>query len=430
MVLNGFQYHMQVYHLMPISVNHIGEHTVAPEEDASKSLPVSSDIQQVLCCLHADRMYYLSIIMRLTPIAFLTTFSFLPLQAQIGGNPNRHPSAVELGVLTGPGVAPIVPGREIDPQQAPKPKLDKRIVNRVAATVNGRPITSSEVTFRLMPIFAQLSAQFPRQGPEFTKRLAKEKNEIINDLVERELVMSDFETKGYQMRDAFIDQEINRVIIEDYNGNRDRFLQDLSKSGMTIRGFRDTTKRRLIVMAMRSSKYDHEIPPTPDEINREYNKTKLQFRDLTKDQIKFKKIFIPMVGDDPTQTPEVQLKLSELIVDEIKGGKATFEEMAQRYSRDQMAEKGGDWPMIERSQLAAEFAAIIFDAKTGQVVGPLIDPNGFTIVVVEKKQLAPPPPLSKIREQIDAQVRSNRSNERYKQWVERLRQKALIKKYI
>jgi peptidyl-prolyl cis-trans isomerase SurA len=38
--------------------------------------------------------------------------------------------------------------------------------------------------------------------------------------------------------------------------------------------------------------------------------------------------------------------------------------------------------------------------------------------------------LAQVKEQVDAQVRSKRSHERYKQWIERLRKKAIIKKYI
>lgn len=192
---------------------------------------------------------------------------------------------------------------------------------------------------------------------------------------------------------------------------------------MTIRAFREMTKKQLQVQIMRASKYDQEIPPTPEEIQQEYESTKEQYRDLTKDKIKFKKIFIPMLGDDSASTPEVQLNLAELIAKEIKSKNATFEEMAKRYSKDLYAEKGGDWPVTERSTLSPESAAIIFGAQPGEIIGPLVDSTGFTIVLVEKKELAPPPPLSAIKEQIDIMARNKRSNERYKKWVERLRKK-------
>ena len=100
--------------------------------------------------------------------------------------------------------------------------------------------------------------------------------------------------------------------------------------------------------------------------------------------------------------------------------------MAKRYSKDLYAEKGGDWPVTERSTLSPESAAIIFGAQPGEIIGPLVDSTGFTIVLVEKKELAPPPPLSAIKEQIDIMAR----NKRYKKWVERLRKKAIVKIYI
>lgn len=46
----------------------------------------------------------------------------------------------------------------------------------------------NEVSVRLMPIGAQLAAQYPKQGPEFYKQLALAKKNIIEDLVERELL--------------------------------------------------------------------------------------------------------------------------------------------------------------------------------------------------------------------------------------------------
>ncbi|MFR4223252.1 MAG: peptidylprolyl isomerase [Akkermansia sp.] len=157
---------------------------------------------------------------------------------------------------------------------------------------------------------------------------------------------------GGVIRDSLIDQEVNRTILTTFNGDRSAFLKNLSLSGMTIRAFREMTKKQLQVQIMRASKYDQEIPPTPEEIQQEYEATKEQYRDLTKDKIKFKKIFIPMLGDDSASTPEVQLNLAELIAKEIKSKNATFEDMAKRYSKDLYAEKGGDWPVTERSTLS------------------------------------------------------------------------------
>ena len=328
----------------------------------------------------------------------ICTICTMPLSAQgqsIVDSRDSLPRAVQLhGDEVRETVRPDE-SKRISPNEAPASRVQpQRIVNRIAATVNGRPITANEVSVRLMPIGAQLAAQYPKQGPEFYKQLALAKKNIIEDLVERELLRNEFEGMGGVIRDSLIDQEVNRTILTTFNGDRSAFLKNLSLSGMTIRAFREMTKKQLQVQIMRASKYDQEIPPTPEEIQQEYESTKEQYRDLTKDKIKFKKIFIPMLGDDSSSTPEVQLNLAELIAKEIKSKNATFEEMAKRYSKDLYAEKGGDWPVTERSTLSPESAAIIFGAQPGEIIGPLVDSTGFTIVLVEKKELAAPPPPS------------------------------------
>lgn len=320
--------------------------------------------------------------------------------------------------------------KRIKPEDNMPDMAPQRIVNRIAATANGRPITANEVSVLLMPIGAQLAAQYPKQGPEFHKQLALAKKNIIDDLINRELLRNEFEGLGGVVRESLIDQEVNRTILETFNGDRAAFLNNLKMSGMTIRAFREMTKKHLQVQIMRASKYDMGVPPTPEEIRREYEATKEQYRDLTKDKIKFKKIFLPLFGEDADSTPEVQLKLAEQIAEEIREKRATFEEMAKRYSKDIHAEDGGDWPVMERSTLAAEAAAILFGGKPGELVGPLVDSTGFTVALIERKELAPPPPLSAIKEQIDMMTRNKRSNERYQQWIERLRKKAIIKIYI
>ncbi|MFR6353735.1 hypothetical protein [Akkermansia sp.] len=54
-------------------------------------------------------------------------------------------------------------------------RLGQRIVNRIAATVNGRPITANEVSVRLMPIGAA-GGPVSQQGPEYKQRPGQRKH--------------------------------------------------------------------------------------------------------------------------------------------------------------------------------------------------------------------------------------------------------------
>lgn len=308
-----------------------------------------------------------------------------------------------------------------------------QVVNRIAATVNGRPITASEVKARLAPYYHELMMLYPRQGPRFNSEMVKAKKAVLQELIERELVLSEFETKGYLMKEDYVDDEINRRILVQFNGRRDEFLENLRKSGMSYSEYRDSVKKEVTVASMRSSRYERGIPPTPDELRAEYNASKADYRDVTNDAIRYDKIFIPAVLDDMEETfttPEMQYQLALNLKEKLEKGDLSFAEAARQYSRDSHAQDGGRWPMLQRKDLAVDFSNIVFSAEPGKIVGPLMDPAGFTLVRVAEKRLAPAPPLEKVKEQVDDAVRRKQSEARYRQWIERLKGKAVIREFI
>lgn len=307
------------------------------------------------------------------------------------------------------------------------------VVNRIAATVNGRPITSSEVRARLIPYFRELMLLYPRQGPRFNSELVKAKKAVMDDLIERELVLSEFETKGYMMKEDMVEDEISRRVLYQFNGDRDEFLSSLRKSGMTYSEYRDSVRKEITVSSMRSARYERGIPPTPDEIKEEYAATRADYRDIMKDAISYDKIFIPaMDPENPMADPEAQYNLAVGLKEQLEKGSISFADAARQHSRDAHAEDGGRWPELRRSDLAVEFANVVFAAERGQLVGPLLDPAGFTIVKVRSKRLAAATPISdpEVKQKVDDAVRRKKSEKRYRQWIDRLRDKAVIRTFI
>ena len=72
-----------------------------------------------------------------------------------------------------------------------------------------------------------------------------------------------------------------------------------------------------------------------------------------------------MLGNDSTSTPEVQFNLADLIANEIRA-KSDLPEMATRYSKDICAEKGGDWPITERSTLSPDLPPSSLEPSPGK----------------------------------------------------------------
>lgn len=299
-------------------------------------------------------------------------------------------------------------------------------VNGIAATVNGSVITKNEISFMLAPVYSQLLAQFPRRGAEFERQFMEKRESILKELIDRRIILDEFKQMGASIRPNIIDEEVKRQIRELYNGDQIKFREELKKSRLTMDGYRNITREKMVVQAMRAQQFSDAAPPLPNEVQAEYNKVKSEIRDVSKDKITFRKIFIPASDpENPASSPDAQLSLAEDITKQIRGGKS-FEEMAKTYSKDAFAELGGLQENLPRTDLSAEFAAILFDASVGQVLDPLLDPRGFTIVTIISKELGPSPALSEVRPMIEERVRRNKTSQEYERWIESRRKRAMI----
>jgi len=193
-----------------------------------------------------------------------------------------------------------------------------------------------------------------------------------------------------------------------------------------MEGYREMTREKMIVQAMRAEHFSESAPPLPNEVRNEYNKIKSSLRDTSEDKITFRKIFIPASDpQDATSTPETQLELAENLTKQIKEG-ADFAEIAKQHSADAFATEGGLQEDLPRTDLSANFAAVIFKAEENSVVGPLLDPLGFTIVKVLDKNLGAAPALSEVRSMVEQRVTRNKTSVQYESWIESRRKRAMI----
>lgn len=329
-------------------------------------------------------------------------------------------------LATSPLVAQEPPADPPAPTPMPSGAVE---VNGIAAIVNGRVITKNKLGFMLAPIFSQLAAQFPRRGPEFERQVLEARDQTLQELIDREIILSEFaqlQKKGANLPEHVVDQEIRRQIRETHNGSQERFEEELKRARMSTPAYRKMVREQLIVQAMRAEHFADAPPPLESEITKEYQEVKDTLRDTTKDEITFHKIFLPRIdAENPLADADSQLALAEQIVDQVKRG-ADFAELAKKHSRDAYASEGGYQENVPRTDLAPEFAAIIFAGKDGDILGPLEDPAGFTIVKIGRIKKGPAPPLSEVREMIEQRVTRKKNAAAYEKWIANKRKSASI----
>lgn len=323
-------------------------------------------------------------------------------------------------VAQSPVPQPMVP---VAPPRPPQGPIE---VNGIAAKVNGRVITKNEVSFMLAPVFAQLATQYPKRGPKFEEEMKKAKDGVMQELIDREIILDEFKQLGASIKPHFVDEEIKRQMRELYNGDETRFREELKRSRLTMEGYRELTREKMVVQSMRSKQFADAPPPLPNEVQAEYNEIKSSLRDVTKDVITFRKIFIPANDvENPLSTPDTQYAMAEGIAEQLAQGR-DFAELAKEHSKDAFAEDGGLQEDVARTDLSPEFAAILFETPVGKINGPLLDPQGFTIIQPVKISYGPSPALSEVREMVEERVRKKKTSAQYERWIESRRKRAMI----
>jgi peptidyl-prolyl cis-trans isomerase SurA len=297
-------------------------------------------------------------------------------------------------------------------------------INKVAARVNDSVVTESEVSLLLGPAEGMMRAE-GYSGEKLKAKLAEARERVLQDLIDREVILGEFNKMGGQIKEQFVDEEIERIIRADYKGDRKRFFAYLQRAGVTNRKFRELTRKRLVVQLMRSQVTRDTTPPTPEEIKAEYNKLAARIRDEG-GAVKMSKIFIPRQTAEAT--PAQQKALAGEIRTKLVQG-ADFAALARAESKDAMASEGGSWQVMERKFLKREIADAAFALPAGGLSPVVEDETGFHIIKVEAKEGGKVPPFSELREQAAKMAEARKRADRYEAYIEELRKKAVVRRY-
>ena len=297
--------------------------------------------------------------------------------------------------------------------------------NGIAAVVNGKPIMKSEVRDAVTAQEQMLRFKY-REDPEgLAKEMAELKSTALDSLIDRELILSEFAKMGGTIKPQYVEDDINTIIRESFKGDRDAFVTELAKTGMTMKKFRDLRQKMIIVNVMRGRHGGDQPPATPREVDEFYQKNIEKFRD--KDMIKISTITIPKFTGDADATVEKQKKLAQEIRAKIVAG-ADFSSMAKTYSQDSRAEGGGEWDWMERKQMKKSMADAAFALKNGGVSQVIEEDTSFIIIYCDTKKFGDATPLDKVRPDIERVIDQQKSRESLDKWLADLRRKAVIKK--
>ncbi len=301
---------------------------------------------------------------------------------------------------------------------------NSQLVDGIAAVVNGEVITFSQVREVVAARERVLSSMF--SGRELIEKIQDARKSVLQDLIDRQLIIQEFQARELQIPDRMLDQHIDDLVMEQFGGDLEAFLKTLQAQGFTISRFRDMEREKIIVQAMRQQNVRRNVLISPRRIEQYYSEHRSDFS--TPEQVKLRLIKINKESGEEGAEDQTQKAIADEIRDKLASG-ADFERMAQMYSDDSTRDVGGDWGWIERDTLTEKLTSEIFKLRAGEISQVIELGDFYYILMVEARKSSSTRPLTEVRSEIESKLLQEERLAKQEEWMETLRDKAFIKMF-
>jgi len=307
-------------------------------------------------------------------------------------------------------------------QNASDPEL-LRLGNGIAAIAEGQIVTVEELRRELEPIIPRIRVE-SRNAQEFSKRIDELSKEVLQNMIDRIIIVKAAEEKGLLLPESYIDQEYDEVIDRDFAGDRSRFLEYLRARGETARDFRRNIYKRVVVNAMRAETRRSQSEISPERIEEFYVKNKLRF--YQEEALHLRQVILtPMASEGLVPLRQTAKK----VINELDSG-ANFGDIARKYSQDDMSRKGGDWGWIERKDIRKELSDIAFALEPGKYSQAIEIGGTIFILYAEDKREEMIQPVAQVRDIIENVLVGEIARETQEKWLSDLRNDAYVRYFL
>ncbi|MCS1410676.1 MAG: Chaperone SurA [Verrucomicrobia subdivision 3 bacterium] len=295
------------------------------------------------------------------------------------------------------------------------------LLNAVVAMVYETPITVDDIKIQTAPLEEELFRQFGHDPVALQQKVNEVRQNALETLIDRQLIINEFESEGYSLPESVIDEQVKDRVRRQF-GDHLTLTKTLQARGITYETFRKSIRQQVIVDALTARNVNSVVLVSPFEIERYYQENIDKYQQ--EERIRLRMIFLRhQPGDD-----QASERLLQEIRSKIQSG-ASFADMASVYHNGSQRSNGGDWGWVERSVLREDLAEIAFSLKPKTVSEVIRKDEGCYLMHIDGHRAAEPQPLAEVRQDIEKTLRAEERNRLQKQWISTLRKKAFVRYY-
>lgn len=244
------------------------------------------------------------------------------------------------------------------------------LMEGVAAVVDGKPIMRSEFLNNLYQF------QETPEGSAMSEQQQKEY--VLDQLIEEKVLLSRIDRDSIVVSETEVDQRVN-AHLQQLAASQNTNLATLEKAiraqlGISMAQYRDQLAKQIrghIELLRVRQRHVGGINPTKKEVDKFYN----EYKDSIPPQyncVLLSHIQLPITPD--SMVIDSVRQVAEALIDTLNLG-MSFELLAQKYSQDSSAEKGGDLGYFKRGQLDPAFERALDGLKNGQYAANPVKTN-------------------------------------------------------
>lgn len=294
--------------------------------------------------------------------------------------------------------------------------------DRVLAVAGDQVVTLSDIRRELAP-FARTLRGTPEEKDAAIRKAA---TEVLRNLTDRAIVLSEFRSTGMTIPPAMVQAEIDDQVRRQHEGDRLRYYAALRSQGITPAEHRRQTEDKIIFDYMMGQVRRAIGEASPARIQAFYDANKAAF--TRPEQVRFRQIsFLRRASEAPAETLRRAESARAAIAESQAGVEDRFIAAAKAGSDDDYRAEGGDAGWRAMADLAGTVAEALRALPDGGI-SPLLtlDAGGekaHFLLLRTGFRPAGTAPIEDVRQQIAGKVRDDLGNEAVQSWLERLREK-------
>ena len=297
----------------------------------------------------------------------------------------------------------------------------EQLLDGIAAVVNDEIITISEVRDTITFEAEQLQQRY--SGTALQEQAATLFQRALQGLIDIRLQLARARKLNLQVEEEDVTYHINTLKKQNQISD-DQFEQMLRDRGLTLDKYREQVREGLLIAKVVNVEVRSRLVVLDTELQEAYQQRQERYRvpgELTVSHILF------LVPPNASQQEEDQAReRATVVLEKLRQGEA-FAEMAHQYSEGPSADRSGLLGTFRTGELLPGFEEAAAALKPGEISDLVRTRAGFHIIRVESRQDGGYKPFEEVQEEIKTDLLQTKTEHKYQEWLQTLRQSAYVK---